>query len=172
MRLPWADGPFKVWRLVDRDDAETWDSGAGAEKRGGRWNPKGYPVVYCTADPSTAILEVAAHQRFAYLDSVPHVLTSAFVSHVDDVHVVMPRDVPNAHWLEPVSPSKSQQVFGQRLLEQHPFVLIPSAVVCESWNLLFNPQRAAGRYQFDAQRPFSLDTRLNPPESLEDEIPR
>jgi hypothetical protein len=45
-------GALKVWRLDSRDHAETWDSGAGAAKVGGRWNPAGYPVVYCSADPS------------------------------------------------------------------------------------------------------------------------
>ena len=66
-------------------------------------------------------------------------------------------------WLRPVSPGKGQQAFGRDLLEQHPFVLIPSAVSDESWNLLFNPLRAAGLYQRDLQKPFALDTRLNPP---------
>ncbi|HWW84758.1 MAG TPA: hypothetical protein VNZ26_14210 [Vicinamibacterales bacterium] len=61
-------------------------------------------MVYCSADPATAILEVAVH-----------------------------------------------------------FVVIPSAVTQESWNLIFNPMRAAGRYELDTQERYSLDTRLNPP---------
>jgi RES domain-containing protein len=61
------------------------------------------------------------------------------------------------------SPSQGQQAFGRALLERHPFVVIPSTVIQESWNLLFSPTRAAGRYALESQKRFSLDTRLNPP---------
>jgi RES domain-containing protein len=82
MRLPWERGPLEVWRLDAKRFASRWDSGAGAARAGGRWNPAGYPAVYCSADPSTAILEVAVHKGFNALDTIPHVLTSAIV---DDI---------------------------------------------------------------------------------------
>ena len=56
-----------------------------------------------------------------------------------------------------------QQAFGRRLLEEHVFVAIASAVSEESWNLIFNPKVAAGRYRLDTQKVLALDTRLNPP---------
>jgi RES domain-containing protein len=163
MPVPWEAGPVKAWRLDTRSFASTWDMGLGAAKVGGRWNPVGYAAVYCSADPATAILEVAVHKGFSALDTVPHVLSSAIVLDAKDVHVVMPEDVPNPSWLRPGTPGKGQQTFGRELLEQHPFVLLPSAVSEESWNLLFNPHRATGRYHLESQKPFALDTRLNPP---------
>jgi RES domain-containing protein len=162
MRLPWVAGPPEAWRLDLQDHGPTWDRGHGAAKAGGRWNPAGYPVVYCAADPATAILEVAVHKGFPVLDTVPHLLTRARILDPDDIHVVMPGDVPNPNWLRPGPPGKGQQSFGRELLEYHVFVLIPSAVSDESWNLLFNPDRAAGRYALDAQKRFALDPRLNP----------
>jgi RES domain-containing protein len=42
-------------------------------------------------------------------------------------------------------------------------VAIPSAVLPLSWNLIFNPDVAAGAYRLDRQIDFALDTRLNPP---------
>jgi RES domain-containing protein len=162
MCLPWVAGPPEAWRVDLRDYGPTWDRGVGAAKVGGRWNPAGYPVVYCSADPATAILEVAVHKGFSVLDTVPHVLTRARVLDQNDIHVVMPNDVPNRNWLRPGSPSRGQQTFGRDLLEQHFFVLIPSAVSDESWNLLFNPDRAADRYALNAQKHFALDPRLNP----------
>ena len=159
MSLPWAAGPPHAWRLDLPQHSSAWDSGVASAKVGGRWNPVGYPVVYCSADPATAILEVAVHKGFAVLDTVPHVLTRARILDVNEVHVVMPEEVPNAGWLRPGSPSKGQQAFGRALLEQHLFVVIPSAVSDESWNLLFNPNRAAGRYELERQRRFALDTR-------------
>lgn len=162
MPLPWVAGSPLAWRL-DLPHGSAWDRAIGSAKVGGRWNPVGYPVVYCSADPATAILEVAVHKGFAALDTVPHVLTRARILEATDVHIVMPEDVPNAGWLRPGSPSQSQQAFGRALLEQHLFVVIPSTVTQESWNLLFNPTRAAGRYERETQKRFALDTRLNPP---------
>ena len=163
MPLPWVAGSPLAWRLDVQPYGSTWDRGIGSAEMGGRWNPVGYPVVYCSADPATAILEVAVHKGFGVLDTVPHVLTRARVFEVAEVHVVMPEDVPNAGWLRPGSPSRGQQTFGRELLDQHLFVVIPSTITGESWNLLFNPARAAGRYQLENQTRFALDTRLNPP---------
>ena len=99
MPLPWmAESPL-AWRLDLQPHGSTWDRGIGSAKVGGRWNPVGYPVVYCSADPATAILEVAVHKGFAVLDTLPHVLTRARIPEVTDVHVVLPEDVPNAGWL-------------------------------------------------------------------------
>jgi RES domain-containing protein len=163
MPLPWVAGSPLAWRLDLQPHGSTWDSGIGSAKVGGRWNPVGYPDDYCAADPATALLEVAVHTGFAALDPVPHVLTRARIPEVTDVHVVLPENVPNAGWLRPGSPSQGQQAFGRALLEQHLFVVIPSTVTQESWNLLFNPTRAAGRYELETQKRFALDTRLNRP---------
>jgi RES domain-containing protein len=58
-------------------------------------------------------------------------------------------------WLRPTLPGHGQQAFGRALLEQHLFVLIPSAVSGHGWNLLFNPNRAGGHYRLSAQEPFA-----------------
>lgn len=79
------------------------------------------------------------------------------------MHVVRPKDISNPGWLRPGSPSGGQQAFGRALLEQYLFVVIPSTVTQESWNLLFNPTRAPGRYELEMQKRFALDTHLNPP---------
>jgi RES domain-containing protein len=42
-------------------------------------------------------------------------------------------------------------------------VAIPSAVSTHSWNLIFDPLKAAGFYGVESQEPFALDTRLHPP---------
>lgn len=158
-----GNGELYLWRLDQEKHASTWSSGIGAEIAGGRWNSKGYKAVYCSADPSTAILEVAVHKGFQALDTIPHVLTCARVKDVQLVHHVMPDSVPNANWLFPGSPGRGQQQFGDSLLAQHPFVLIPSAVSRHSWNVLMNPSAAEDLFELVSQERFSLDTRLNPP---------
>lgn len=150
------------WRIDTAVFAPTWNTGEGAFRVGGRWNSPGVRAVYGSLDPATAILEVAVHKGFAPLDTIPHILTQYRVHDPADVHVVQPADVPNPHWLHPTTPNAGQRAFGDALLAAHPFVLIPSAISAHSWNLLFSPTLAAGRYTLVQQERFALDPRFNP----------
>jgi RES domain-containing protein len=152
-----------IWRLDQRVHAATWYSGEGAFRIGGRWNSKGVRAVYCALDPATAILEVAVHKGFRTLNTTPYVITAARIADIANVHIVKRDDVPNPNWLRPGVPSAGQQAFGNDLLRNHRFVAIPSAVSTHSWNLVFDPLKAAGLYSVDFQEPFALDTRLHPP---------
>lgn len=58
------------------------------------WRDVGYPVVYCSADPATAILEVAVHKGLAVLDAVPHAWTRARIAEAADVHMVLSQLTP------------------------------------------------------------------------------
>jgi RES domain-containing protein len=157
-----AKVPVLAWRLDRQLYADTWDSGIGAEKAGGRWNPKGQRAVYCSTDPSTAILEVAVHTGFRALDSQPFVLTCVAIT-TGPIHIVQPDDVANPGWLSPGTPSAGQQTFGSALLATYGVVLFPSAVSQFTWNLLIDPEKARGRYRVNSQARFALDTRLHPP---------
>jgi RES domain-containing protein len=163
--LPAALGgnEFVAWRLDGAGYAASWDSGEGAFLYGGRWNGRGVRAVYCAIDPATAILEVAVHKGFRALDVVPHVLTAVTILDPASVHVVDPASLPNANWLAPGLPSAGQQDHGDRLLSEHKFVAIPSAVSRHSWNLIFVADAASGGYKVKMQEPFALDTRLHPP---------
>lgn len=163
--LPGALGGTELlaWRLDQAAYGSTWDSGEGAYRVGGRWNNAGLRAVYCALDPATAILEVAVHKGFHALDTVPHVLTAAFIADAGAVHVVQPDDVPNPNWLRPGIPSAGQQAFGDALLRRHRFVVIPSVVSTHSWNLIFLAGSAVSHYSVRVQERFALDTRLHPP---------
>ena len=150
------------WRLDQRVHAPTWNTGEGAFRAGGRWNGPGVRCVYASLDPATAIMEVAVHKGLPTLDMVPHTLTCFTVIDPADIFVVQPDDVPNSNWLRPTTPNAGQRAFGEALLKAHPFVLIPSAVSTHSWNLLFDPAVAAGRYGLGGQEPFAVDPRFNP----------
>ena len=120
-------------------------------------------AVYCSIDPATAILEVAAHTGFRTLDIVPYVLTAVDITEPSSVRVVQPADVPNLNWLSPGIPSAGQQAFGDELLSMHKFVIVPSTISTHSWNLIFAASKAAGAYSLRLQEPFALDPRLHPP---------
>ena len=158
---PLGGAELVAWRLDQAALAATWDSGEGAYRVGGRWNSSGVRAVYCSIDPSTAILEVAVHKGFRALDTVRHILTSVTISEPAGVHVVDPVSVPNYSWLTPGIPVREQQIFGDELLADHKFILIPSAVSTHSWNLIFVGATAAGAYVRRSQEPFVLDRRLH-----------
>ena len=152
-----------AWRLDHLRYSDTWDSGVGAERLGGRWNPKGFRCVYCSIDPSTCIVEAAVHRGFNVLDTRPHILTSFAISDPTQVRVVRPNEVPNPAWLHGGIPSAGQQQWGAALLRAHSFVVFPSAVSKLTWNLVFEPGAATGKYALRSQDRLVLDTRLNPP---------
>jgi RES domain-containing protein len=153
-----------AWRLDKEIYADTWDSGEGSFKVGGRWSSKGIRAVYCSIDPGVAILEIAANLGgFKTLDTVPYVLTEVTILEPQNVHVVEPKDIPNPRWLVSGIRSAGQQSFGDQLLDKYKFVLIPSTVSTHSWNLIFVASTAAGAYVVKAQERFALDTRLHPP---------
>ncbi|MBN9461305.1 MAG: RES domain-containing protein [Burkholderiales bacterium] len=154
--------PLRAWRIDTAKHAAGWDSGMGAHAFGGRWNPKGVKAVYCSLDAATAIIEVAVHKGFRALDTVPHVSTVLEIHDPEHVHVALPSEIPNATWLLPGIPSAGQQAFGASLLAAHRFIAIPSSASRQSWNLIFDPDRAKGSYAVVLQEPLAIDTRLNP----------
>lgn len=159
---PLLTTPLRAWRIDHAGRAGQWDSGAGAYSVGGRWNPKGAKAVYCSLDAATAIIEVAVHKGFRAMDLVPHVSTVMEILDPSQVHIVLPEDVPNPTWLLPGIPSAGQQAHGAALLARHVFVALPSAASRQSWNLIFDPDRARGQYRLLQQERLAIDTRLNP----------
>jgi RES domain-containing protein len=159
---PLGTGEIRFWRLDAVRHAGTWNSGEGSFRVGGRWNSPGMRAVYASLDPATATLEVAVHKGLRVLDTQPHILTSARIADPGAIHVVMPQDIPNPHWLVPCSPNSNQQSFGNALLAQYRFVLIPSAVSRHSWNLIFDATKPAADFDDVVQERFALDPRLQP----------
>lgn len=159
---PLGPGEIRFWRVDALSHAATWASGEGAFRVGGRWNSPGIRAVYAALDPATATLEVAVHKGFAALDTQPHILTSARIIDPGLIQVIHPADVPNPNWLTPTSPNRNQQRFGDALLAQHRFVLIPSSVSRHSWNLIFDALRQGSDYDDVQAERFSLDPRLQP----------
>ncbi|MFM7169500.1 MAG: RES family NAD+ phosphorylase [Cyanobium sp.] len=165
--LAGSGDPLVAWRIDRLEHSEEWDRGIGAERASGRWNPKGMPVVYCSFDPATTVLEAAVHKGFDVLDSVAHVLTSLVIAEPTAVKVVRAEDVPNGAWLHAGLPSAGQQGWGAALLNRHRFVAFPSVVSKQSWNLVFCPTMAVGHYSLREQARLVMDGRLNPPKGDE-----
>jgi RES domain-containing protein len=162
--IPIDSGKVFAWRLDQEKHAAAWDSGYGAALVGGRWNLPKVSVVYASLDPALCVLEKAVHSGFASINTVPHTLTKFCILANASISVVTPEQVPNPNWLRPCGNNSAQQRFLASLLSDtaKPFVLIPSVVSPESWNVLFDPVIARGQYSLSKQERYALDARLSP----------
>lgn len=127
--------------------------------------------MYCSLDPATCLVEAAVDRGFDVLDTQPHVLSCLQIELptgpelTDDgpgVRVVMPDDLPNPAWLQGGAPSTGQQRFGVDLLATFGVLVLPSTVSRCSWNLVFSPDAAAGRWRLLHQQRLVADARLYP----------
>lgn len=147
-----------VWRITTARFAQTAFSGEGARLYGGRWNPKGWEVVYTAESQSLALLELMVQDgplRAHYVlipANLPADLPETRIDVAqlpDDWRTIGARDV--------------LQTIGQAWLRsmQSAVLSVPSAVLPAERNYLLNPRHPDFSY-ITVGEPQSLqtDTRL------------
>ena len=109
-------------------------SAEGARRAGGRWNPKGYPILYTSATPELALLEIVAHLNPLYLPRF-HLLV---LDIPDTHHLVRLADLP-ANWQDEQL-NEGLQAYLWDWLNQPDMlcVSVPSAIVDRSRNYLLH----------------------------------
>lgn len=135
------------WRLCRRPFADL--RGEGARRLGGRWNSPGRPVVYLAEHPALAVLEVRVH-----LDLPLDLLPSDFA--------LIRVQVPDGPTIDQ-APVDGTIAVGNAWLTRAPgaTLRVPSILVPQSWNILFNPLHAdAQRAEVQAIEDFRFDPRL------------
>ena len=124
-----------LWRV---SNYETLD-GAGGLYVSGRWHTKGYPVIYCTFNTATALLETLVHMEIDSEDR-PERFQVLRIEGPDTLSIEKIEAGGLAPtWAEDVT---STQGIGDRWLSEVRSLLlqVPSALVPETWNVLVNPQ--------------------------------
>lgn len=141
---------MKVWRVAKArhaTSAAVMLSGMGAALVGGRWNPIGMPVVYCSETSSLAMLETLAR-----IEDAPN--SPAFG--------ILDLEIPDARIVEPGSleAGADSQKAGAAILREHLAFAVPSVVNPLERNLVVNPRHplfeevrpgAIRRFRFDAR---------------------
>jgi RES domain-containing protein len=144
-----------LWRV---SNYATLD-GVGGLYVSGRWHTKGHPIIYCTLNPATALLETLVHMEIDSEDRPErfHVLR---IEGPDSLSIEsIEGDSLSPNWAEDMSIT---QTIGDRWLADGRSLLlqVPSVLVPETWNVLVNPQhveanllRVAATYEhaFDAR---------------------
>lgn len=120
-----------LWRISNYADL----NGLGGLLVDGRWHRKGKPVVYLSETPALALLETMANSEID-VEDLPESYQLLKVA-IDDS--VEPAIVPKLDQGWQQNRRQTQQI-GMNFLSQNRLLLaVPSAILPESTNYLFNP---------------------------------
>jgi RES domain-containing protein len=118
-----------------------------------RWHSKGRPIVYCAANPATALLEILVHFE-ADLDEVPDTLPFHEIEAPDDVAVAdeaLDTD-------EKISRARGDAWLASA---RTPLLRVPSVLAPATFNFLINPVHVdAGRIRIVRTHRHPFDRRL------------
>lgn len=120
-----------LWRISRHKDLR----GAGGLRAEGRWHYSGQPIVYLSESPSAALLEVCVHTA---ANDVPPDFTLLRIEGPEvKIAAVAANDLTKG-WQEHVETTRA---IGMKWLQAKKTVLlrVPSAIVPETTNYLFNP---------------------------------
>lgn len=148
-----------AWRIVKKRHARSAFDGEGARRHGGRWNSPGTPIVYASESRALSLLEVLAglgsmKPLGSYL-LIPVTFDDALVTKVAI------DELPSDWRASPPRPS-TQRIGDEWAARESSAVLqLPSAIVPEEFNVLFNPSHPDfARLRIGEARPFRIDARL------------
>jgi len=153
----------RVWRIAHRDFIATAFTGEGSKKAGGRWNRKGEPVIYTSASPALAVLEMLAHMELRHVGSTL-VLIPADIPDAFQPEVIL-RDQLPANWRQTPAPAELARLGTKWLRSESTLVLaVPCAIVPRETNYLINPRHPDfARITIGVPEPLEFDLRLLSP---------
>lgn len=135
----------------------------GARRAGGRWNPKGFgsgrpPILYTSATPELALLEVMAHLNPSFIPSF-HLLV---LDIPEDHRAVLETDLP-PNWQDE-QPGELLPAYLSDWLRQPDLltVSVPSAIISRSRNYLLHTLYPGfiDRVRIMENEPFRIDARI------------
>ena len=129
-----------LWRISNHLSL----AGDGALRTAGRWHSRGRRVVYCAQSPAAALLEILVHFEIDILD-LPVRYRLLKIEAPDDVQVerVSIDDLPK-DWPERTEVTRSLGD-GWLTTGSAALLMVPSAIVPETFNGLLNPAHQNAR---------------------------
>lgn len=142
-----------LWRISRHRDL----SGVGGLRAAGRWHHAGRPIVYLAESPAAALLEVCVHTS---ANDVPPEFTLLRIEGPDfETATIRVGDLPE-NWRTRLEVTRD---LGSAWLERNKDILlgVPSAIVPETMNYLFNPSHSrAAEFQIADSMAYPFDPRL------------
>jgi RES domain-containing protein len=151
---------YSIWRIVKAKHAAGAFDGEGARRYGGRWNPRGTPMVYLGGSLSLAALETFVHlapedARISLVAIEVSVPDSMKITELDTAKLP-------SEW-RAQAPQHATQVIGRDWIKHGATVLlrVPSVIVVSEFNYLLNPQHPDfARIKIHPPMPFGFDNRM------------
>ncbi|RYF59590.1 MAG: RES domain-containing protein [Cytophagaceae bacterium] len=132
----------------------------GARLFGGRWNPKGYPLLYTTSSPALALVESLVHQPRVPYEKLPKLVLFTLSVPDEVVTVYSPDELP-PYWNDERY-ERTQWILRDWLTNPATLVAaVPSVVVPMSFNYLLHPAHPDfSKVLVLKQEPFPIEHRL------------
>jgi RES domain-containing protein len=147
------------YRIVGAHRAATALDGEGARKMGGRWNPRGVPVVYLAESRALAALEIMVHFGRDVALASWVVIGVEVPDAMIDSHSL--KQLPTG-WDDMASSSVSR-AYGANWVNvgKSLSILLPSAVIPEERSMMINVSHESfSKIKATAPVPFYFDPRL------------
>ncbi len=135
-------------------------SGKGAEKAGGRWNSKGFAVVYTSSSRALCVAEIAVHTPLGILPK-DYYLVAIELPDTTEIYQ-LPEDSLPDDWRSIPHSGSTQKAGDQFIIENEYLAMkVPSAVVQGDFNFLINPaHKDFPKVKIISAEPFTFDNRL------------
>lgn len=133
-------------------------SAEGARRAGGRWNPKGVPILYTSATPELALLEIIAHLNPAFIPRF-HLLVLDVPDPIRTVRLAqLPADWRDDDQCEPLQTYLTDWLTKPDGLS----VGVPSSIVPRSTNYLLHTSYTGftNQIRIIENEAFEIDARL------------
>lgn len=147
---------MRLWRLYRKAHGPGLD-GAGGRYAPGRWHSQGKPIVYFGETAAIVVLEKLAHLN---PDVLPADLMLGLFEGELSIQDAWSADLKPQDLVDNIEMTRS---IGDEWLEARTTCVlrVPSIVVPEEFNLVFNPQHPdASKVALVRERPFTFDDRL------------
>ncbi len=148
-----------AWRITRKKYLNQAFTGEGAKIWSGRWNPAGYPAVYCAQSLSLAILELIVHLEDDIDIESFMAIPVSFSS--NSVQTLPESKLPKTWNNLPISPASMQ--VGKKWLDEKKFLVleVPSTIVPIESNYILNPlHHSFGQIEIGEPREILFDPRI------------
>ena len=150
---------MQVYRLA-KERFKNDLSGKGAEIAGGRWNSKGFAVLYTSESRALCTTEIAVHTPLGILPDDFYLITIEVPDDID-MKEIKTAQLPE-NWKN-VPHINATQEMGNKFIKDLKYLIlkVPSAVVQGDYNYLINPShKDFGRIKIKKTEKFEFDKRL------------
>lgn len=150
---------IQVWRIIHESTLKTAFSGDGSHKHGGRWNSRGYRVIYVADSLALATLEILVHgvpyETLKRFYCIPAKIPEDLIEQVNQKKL-------SANWRKDPPPATLQKIGNKWVKDNQSAVLkVPSAVIPVEFNYMINPKHPdVSKIKIGPKQRHALDVRL------------